>query len=144
MNHLRLYSILLGGTTVAAVGVSYWVRSHRKTPDQREQERRLRLSRGGRITDGTVIDVHEMAAEPGPIQLLIYQYDVAGVSYECSQDVTHLRQFIDLHSCRLGLPASIKYDPQNPGNSILISEEWNGVRKAPVTMFRSRHFADPV
>jgi hypothetical protein len=132
MSHLRLYSFCLGGATVAAVSISYWVRGRRKSAEQREQERRLRLSRFGRITDGTVIDVHE-TADSNPIQLLIYQYDVAGVSYECSQDVTHLRQFIDLHSCRLGLPASIKYDPQNPGNSILLSEEWSGVRKAPVS-----------
>ena len=37
--------------------------------------------------------------------LLVYTYDVAGVTYEASQDVTHLRQFIDLYSCRLGLPS---------------------------------------
>ena len=64
--------------------------------------------------------------------LLIYTYDVAGVSYEASQDVTHLRQFIDLYSCRLGLPASVKYDPHNPGDSIVISETWSGLRKSPI------------
>ena len=53
---------------------------------------------------------------PGSLMiLLVYNYDVAGVTYEASQDVTHLRQFIDLYSCRLGLPASVKYDPHNPG-----------------------------
>ena len=145
MNHLRLYSFVVGSATVAAVGVSYWVRSRRKSPDQREQERRLRLSRSGRITDGTIIDVNEMPTEGEPIQLLNYQYDVAGVSYECSQDVTNLREFIDLHSCRLGLPASIKYDPHNPGNSILISEEWSGVRKAPISMSRrASQFSEPI
>lgn len=146
MNHLRLYSIVAGGVAIAAVGCTYLLRAGRKSADQREQERRLRLSRAGRITDGTIIDVNEMETPgSGPMQLLIYQYDVAGVQYECSQDVTHLRQFIDLHSCRLGLPASVKYDPQNPGNSILLSEEWNGVRKAPVAANRSAHpMADPV
>jgi hypothetical protein len=66
--------------------------------------------------------------------LLIYTYDVAGVSYEASQDVTHLRQFIDLYSCRLGLPASVKYDPHNPGDSIVISEKWSGLRQSPIRM----------
>ena len=78
----------------------------------------------------TVIDVQEMNSEAEiPVQLLIYQYDVAGVQYECSQDVTWLRQFVDMHSCRLGLPASIKYDPHNPGNSIVIAEDWSGLRR---------------
>ena len=59
--------------------------------------------------------------------MLIYQYDVAGVSYEASQDVTYLRQWINLHSCRLGLPTSVRYDARNPGNSMVISEGWMGL-----------------
>jgi hypothetical protein len=130
MSSLRYYSLALGGMAVAAVSVGYWLRGGKKSSEQKELERRIRISRGGRITDGTVMDVHEMDGEDKePIQLLIYTYDVAGVSYEASQDVTLLRQFIDFHSCRLGLPTSIKYDPQNPGNSIVISEEWSGLRR---------------
>lgn len=131
MNSLRLYSFAVGGLALVAAGMTFIKRKSRKSPDQRECERRTRISVGGRITDGTVIDVHEIettAEQPGA-QLVIYQYDVAGVSYECSQDVTALRPYVDLHSCRLGLPASIKYDPQNPGNSIVISEDWSGLRK---------------
>jgi hypothetical protein len=127
---LRLYLIL----AVAAAGLllAMWAlaRSRRKTPEQREQERRIRISAIGRITDGAVIDVNEMPGDKGSaeLQLLIYQYDVAGVSYEASQDVTSLRHRVDLHSCRAGLMTSIKYDPANPGNSIVISESWNGLR----------------
>ena len=66
--------------------------------------------------------------------LLVYKYDVAGVTYEASQDVTHLRQFIDVYSCRLGLPASVKYDPHNPGDSIVISETWSGLRKPAIRL----------
>ena len=102
----------------------------RKVRD-REHERRMRISQGGRITDGTVLDAQEQPVGDGeePIQLLVYSYNVAGVQYECSQDISRLRQFVDLHSCRLGLPASVKYDAQNPGNSIVISEDWSGLRK---------------
>jgi hypothetical protein len=53
---------------------------------------------------------------------------VAGVSYEASQDVTYLRQRINLQSCRLGVPTSVRYDPQNPGNSLVVAEKWNGLR----------------
>ena len=106
-----------------------WSRSRRKTPDQLELERRKRISEVGRITDGTVIDVNEMQTKgSGELQLLIYHYDVAGVSYEASQDVSSLRHMVDLHSCRSGLMTSIKYDPSNPGNSIVISENWVGLR----------------
>ena len=78
----------------------------------------------------TVIDVQELAENvPAPATLLIFRYDVGGVSYEASQDVTHLRQLINLHSCRLGLPTSVRYDPQNPGNSIVVSEKWMGLRQ---------------
>jgi hypothetical protein len=110
-------------------GAKAWARSRRKSPDQRERERRMRISEMGRITDGTVIDVNEMQMNgSGELQLLIYHYDVAGVSYEASQDVSSLRHMVDLHSCRAGLMTSIKYDPSNPGNSIVISENWTGLR----------------
>jgi hypothetical protein len=134
MTSLRLIPIVIGGVAALAAGIGLLVwRMRRKTPEQREQERRIRIAQLGRITDGTVIDVSELAGEQnshgsGALQLLIYQYDVAGVSYEAAQDVTHLRPFVDLHTCRIGVPASIKYDPQNPGNSIVIAESWSGLR----------------
>jgi hypothetical protein len=110
-------------------GLTHWLRSRRLTPEERERERRLRLSITGRICDGTVLDVQEFSANGhGHVQLIIYRYDVGGVSYEASQDITQLRQFIDVHSCKLGLPTSIRYDPQNPGDSIVVSENWMGLR----------------
>jgi len=132
MNPLRLYPTILFGAAVAAAGAAAWMRRNRKTPQEREQERRQWLNRSGRITDGTITDVQEVPTEGGePLQMLIYQYDIGGVSYEASQDVTYLRQHVDLHSCRLSLPTSIKYDPNNPGNSIVIAEGWSGLRKYP-------------
>jgi len=101
-----------------------------KRSEELERVRREWLDHVGRITDGTVIDVQELPREEQKQSvLLIFQYDVAGVSYEASQDVTYLRQFINLHSCRLGLPTSVRYDPQNPGNSIVVSERWMGLRQ---------------
>ncbi len=129
MNALRFYAVMAAGAAAVAVGVWQWVRSHRITPEQRERQRRQRLAQMGRICDGTVLDVQEISANGhGPTQLLIYSYDVGGVSYEASQDITHLRQFVDVESCKLGLPSSIRYDPHNPGNSIVVSEAWTGLR----------------
>ena len=102
----------------------------KKSPVEIERERREWLNQVGRITDGTVIDVQEVAPNGNPPStMLIFQYDVGGVSYEASQDITHLRQWINLHSCRLGLPTSVRYDPHNPGNSIVASEKWIGLRQ---------------
>ncbi|HUS19596.1 MAG TPA: hypothetical protein VMZ25_08090 [Terriglobales bacterium] len=129
MNSLRYLSYAAMVAAALGAGVGYWVRSRRKTPEQLERERRSRINISGRITDGTVIDAQEVTNGDKPAQFLIYQYDVGGVGYEASQDVTYLRQFVDLHSCRIGLPASVKYDPTNPGNSIVITEEWSGLRK---------------
>jgi hypothetical protein len=125
---LRLYGLFIGGS--GAVVLTYFLfRRRPKSAAELELKRREWLEQIGRITDGTVIDVQEMPANDRPATLLIYQYDVAGVSYEASQDVTYLRQRINLHSCRLGLPTSVRYDPQNPGNSIVVSERWMGLRQ---------------
>ena len=128
MNPLKLYTLVLGSSG-ALLAVYFMFRPKAKSAASLEQERRQWLEQIGRITDGTVIDVQEMRADDKPATLLIYQYDVAGVSYEASQDVTYLRQRINLHSCRLGLPTSFRYDPQNPGNSMVVSEKWMGLRQ---------------
>jgi hypothetical protein len=125
----RLYLLILVAAAILALAY-FLLRRKPKTPDDLERERREWLDRIGRITDGTVIDVQEMpGASERPATFLIYQYDVAGVSYEASQDVTYLRQLINLHSCRLGLPTSVRYDPHNPGNSLVLSERWMGLRQ---------------
>lgn len=134
MNSARLYSILALSAAAAIVGYAMFSRKKKQTDEQVERERRRQLTLGGRIIDGNVIDVLELEDDETERQmiLLVYSYDVAGVTYEASQDVTHLRQFIDLYSCRLGLPASVRYDPHNPGDSIVISESWTGLRKSPL------------
>jgi hypothetical protein len=129
MISLRLYSLALGVIAVALAGYAL-LRRKPANADEVERQRRGWLNTVGRITDGTVIDVQEIVTAVGrPATMLIYQYDVAGVSYEASQDVTYLRQWINLHSCRLGVPTSVKYDARNPGNSMVIAEGWVGLRQ---------------
>ena len=126
---LRLYIFALSTIGLAVAGY-YLLRRKPKTAEDIERERRSWLNTVGRITDGTVIDVQEIVtAVNRPATMLIYQYDVAGVSYEASQDVTYLRQWINLQSCRLGLHTSVKYDARNPGNSMVIAEGWMGLRQ---------------
>jgi hypothetical protein len=128
MTMIRIYT-LTGAIVIAAASSMLLLGGKKKTPEQRETMRRQRINAQGRITDGTVLDVQEFDSDTDhSAQLVIYTYDVAGVQYECSQDVTLLRQFLDLHSCRIGVTTSVKYDPQNPGNSIVVAETWCGLR----------------
>jgi hypothetical protein len=126
-SHFLFLIVIASGVLLVAY---LFLRKKPKTATDIERERRAWLEHIGRITDGTVMDVQEVqTSDHRSSILLIYQYDVAGVSYECSQDVTYLRPMINLHSCRLGLPTSVRYDPQNPGNSIVVSEGWMGLRQ---------------
>jgi hypothetical protein len=125
----RLYTVVAGGAGALLAAYLMFGRQ-KKSPQEMERERREWLNKIGRITDGTVIDVQEVATDGHlPATMLIFQYDVGGVSYEASQDVTYLRQHLNLHSCRMGLPTSVRYDPQNPANSIVVSEKWMGLRQ---------------
>ena len=127
---LRNYPLLLGLTGALLLIVAALSRRRRKTPEDDERERRQRINLHGRIADGNILDVQEIQLDGrGWAQMLIYQYDVAGVTYEASQDITYLRHLVDLYSCRLGLATSVKYDTSNPGDSIVVSEGWVGLRK---------------
>ena len=59
---------------------------------------------------------------------LYYSYSVGGVQYEASQDITALRDRLPAEPERLIGWSGMKYAPNNPANSILICEEWSGLR----------------
>src|SRR5579872_5132543 len=52
MSPFRLYPLLISTAAAASLFWFYAVRGHRKTPEQRELERRQRIATIGRITDG--------------------------------------------------------------------------------------------
>jgi len=83
----------------------------------------------GRIVDGYLLDGFQTTGADGSTRdLLVYQYEISGVSYECSQDITALSEVVNAAEVKLGMPCTIRYMPGNPGNSILISEQWSGLR----------------
>ena len=59
--------------------------------------------------------------------LIWYSYSISGVTYETAQDVTGLEERVCLHRLAAGQAASVKYDPANPSNSILVADDWSGV-----------------
>jgi hypothetical protein len=120
--------IAVAGIVLAGVGITVF----RKKPslEELERERRRLLVQGGRIVDGTILDINElMPSETNPegLKLILYKYEIAGVVYECSQDVAPLRG-VDLYATRVGFPCSVRYEPHNPQNSIVIAENWSGLR----------------
>lgn len=120
----------------------------RKSPEEKEREKeRLRrefLMEYGRMIDGIVLDYtdyevlipqRKRSKTDGPpptrsLRILHYQYEIAGVIYESGQDVSFLpaiSEQLTLDSSCLGMPASIRYHMQNPANSIVVAETWNGM-----------------
>jgi hypothetical protein len=59
---------------------------------------------------------------------LYYSYSIRGVQYAASQDISALREHLPEEPERLIGVASLKYAPRNPANSILLCEEWSGLR----------------
>ena len=92
----------------------------RVTAKDKERRRRLRLSETGRLHSGWLTDVED--------GLIHYKYELHGVSYECSQDISSLGNIVPADSSRIAGPVTIKYFVRNPGNSIVISEKWSGLR----------------
>jgi hypothetical protein len=124
----------------------------RKPPDPEDEERRRRsqLNQVGRIVEGLVVELVESqgpaqapansdgasrrkglvpeAASSGSLRRLVrYSYSIAGVTYETAQDVTGLEERLCLERLAAGQPASVKYDPSNPSNSILVADDWSGI-----------------
>ena len=110
---------------VVAAGVYIVLRIRRK-PKDKEQRRRLEVNSNGRLGDATILEITD--------DTIFYEYSVRGITYTASQDISKLRELIPGDPERLiGRPASLKYSSQNPANSILVCEEWSGLRAGPAT-----------
>ena len=61
-------------------------------------------------------------------ETVYYSYSVRGVGYTAAQDVGPVRDLVPCALDRLIGPVSVKYLPANPANSIIICEDWSGLR----------------
>jgi hypothetical protein len=130
--------ILVGAALALGVGIALtwgwrrWARWRQKDPNEMERLRRLDVNRRGRITTAEIVDLLEpesagvAAANSRPL-MVIYKYQVAGVTYEVSQDVSALPAALSATRSLASQTASIKYDPKAPTNSIIACEGWNGI-----------------
>jgi hypothetical protein len=112
---------LLGALAIVLMAVGTWVfLSARLTAAQREKRRRLTVNRTGRMGDANINDVRDY--------VLFYSYELRGVAYATSQDVSEFKHLLPAETSQLIGPVEIKYTPNNPANSIIISEQWSGLR----------------
>lgn len=113
---LVLAGVLAG--LVAIIGYRAWKRS-RVSPEERERRRRAMLVAVGKMGDAMLVEIRE--------DLIFYSYDVRGVEYTASQDVSLLKECIHGDLSNVGA-VCVRYDARNPANSIVLAESWSGIR----------------
>src|SRR2546429_339075 len=96
---------------LSIIGFQAW-RNSRITPEERERRRRAWLARAGKVGDARLMEIQET--------VVFYSYDVRGVEYAASQDVSKLSGRVPRD---VSNAASVKYDPKNPANSIVVAEQ---------------------
>ena len=135
----------LAGLGVLAAALYFVFHKKPEDSDEIERQRRAYLNRIGRIVEGQVVEVSNesiVSAPSGsssapkssgapsasaPAKMLYYAYSISGVTYETAQDVTGLEEQAHLSRVVAGQHASVKYDPSNPSNSILLADDWSGL-----------------
>jgi hypothetical protein len=140
-----LLAMAAGGIAAVALVVYAFVRPA-TDPEEEERKRRLHLNLIGRIAEGQVVELAEHAAPEVAVRrgligsrpqqvgngrarhLVSYSYSISGVTYHTAQDITGLESQVRTERLVAGYPASVKYDPSNPSDSILVADDWSGLR----------------
>ncbi len=130
--HLSMLLVILAASVAAAgLVIQLLFRGRKKKSDwERERERRLALNAIGRMTDGALLEAVNSRGDPKNALLVFYQYSVSGVEYSAAQDLSDLRYSVRPGIYLPGETVTIKYDPQNPSNSIVVCELWSGLHAA--------------
>jgi hypothetical protein len=121
---------------VGLTALALWLVLHKRpTAEELEQARCRFLAQSGRLVDAMLLDVYDVEAPghkkrdpPRTLTMLLYHYRIGGVDYQCSQDITQLRAVLDPAQVRAGFPCTVRYQPGNPQNSIVVAEGWSGLR----------------
>jgi len=139
--------LAMGGAAIAALAmITYAFFRPAEDPEEAERKRRLHLNQIGRIAEGQIVDLVQRPPESKearkglfgssarplkdmrPRHFVSYSYLISGVTYHTAQDITGLESQVRLERLVAGQPASIKYDAANPSDSILVADDWSGLR----------------
>jgi hypothetical protein len=121
---------VVGSAALALAGV--WAlktvrRWRRKSPEEIERLRRMDVNACGRIILGRIVELAEPQPDGPAGPVLLYDYEVAGVTYEAAQDLSALPEIAAAAPFLPGQTTNVKFDPKQPTNSILACEGWCGV-----------------
>ncbi|HEY6491039.1 MAG: DUF3592 domain-containing protein [Terracidiphilus sp.] len=131
--------LLVASATAYAI---WWYRRRRPTAEEMERARRAHLAAKGRVVDGMLLDVRQVPMDEGTtLTMLEYSYRIGGVEYDCSQDITLMGEIVDPAEVRAGYPCSVRYLPGSPQNSIVVAEEWSGLRATLPDFSAAGHLA---
>jgi hypothetical protein len=120
---------LTAATAVAAIA-AWLILRKRPSADEVERVRRQFLVQSGRLVDGMLLDIYDVEAKDGrTLTMLLFSYRIGGVDYESSQDITAIREVVNAAEVRAGFPCTVRYQPGNPYNSIVVGEGWTGLRE---------------
>ena len=97
--------------------MSLFDRFRRKKDGDGEVMRRARLLLNGRIAEGMVFDV--TSDESGEITHIFYSYNITGVDYESSQTLNHAQRRRQSDYAP-GSRVTVRYDPHQPANSVVV------------------------
>ncbi len=125
------WEIAAGLAALAAVAApALWlIFRKRPTAEELERARRLFLVQSGRLVDGMLLDICAVQAKDGrTLTMLLFNYRIGGVDYECSQDITDIGDGLDASQVCAGFPCTARYQPGSPQNSIVVAEQWSGLR----------------
>jgi hypothetical protein len=143
------WKMLLGvavGVIAGIVLVAYAFIRPATNQEEAERKRRLHLNHIGRIAEGQVVELadhpapevevrhglfgkhSQPMADGRPRHLVSYIYSISGVTYQTAQDITGLESQVRFERLVAGQAASVKYDPSNPSDSILVADDWSGIR----------------
>ena len=131
LDDAKIWELAAAAAAVAGIAAfgAWLVMRRQPTAEEIEYGRRTFLTQSGRIVDGTLLDVSQLEGEDGrAVTLLIYDYRIGGVDYECSQDISQMQGTVNAELVRAGYPCSVRYQPGNPQNSIVVAETWSGLR----------------
>lgn len=121
-----LLVLILGFFAATLLVLGVWiVFRFQRHPRDKEKRRRLAVNMHGRLADGTITETTDNA--------IFYSYSVGGVIYAASQDLSELQKTAPLSLEQfVGCPVTVKYATRNPANSIVICEEWSGLRTGTI------------